>query len=136
MITAAIIASAILLGGMLTFSALFTPLAFARLPKEVADPFVRGIFPVYYLVMAVLAALGAALLASKRPQEAVIMALVAGGFVLSRQLLMPIVNRLYDQREDGSAKSREWFEKLHRLSVLIAFTQLFASVGVLISLVQ
>ncbi|MSO75374.1 MAG: DUF4149 domain-containing protein [Alphaproteobacteria bacterium] len=136
MITAAIIACAILLGGMLTFSAFFTPLAFARLPKEVADSFVRGIFAIYYLVMAILAALGAALLATKRPQEAAIMALVAGGFVLNRQLLMPIVNRLYDRREDGSSKTREWFEKLHRLSVLIALAQLFASLGVLISLVQ
>jgi MFS superfamily sulfate permease-like transporter len=136
LITAAIIACAILLGGMLTFSALFAPLAFQRLPKEMADPFVRGLFPIYYLLMAILAAAAAALLAGKRPQEAVIAAVIAGGFILNRQLLMPIVNRLYDQRDGESPRAREWFEKLHRLSVLIAFAQLFATLGILISLVQ
>jgi Domain of unknown function (DUF4149) len=136
LITAAIIASALLLGGMLAFPAFLAPLAFQRLPKEVADPFVRGIFPIYYLAMAILAAAAAALLATKRPEEATIAGLIAAGFVLNRQLLMPIVNRLYDQRETGSARAREWFEKLHRLSVLIAFAQLFATLGVLISLVQ
>jgi hypothetical protein len=38
-----------LFGGILAFSALFAPLVFTKLPMEHAGPFIRAVFPWYYL---------------------------------------------------------------------------------------
>ena len=40
-------------GGMLFFAAVFAPLVFLRLAPDVAGRFIRAVFPVYYLAMAV-----------------------------------------------------------------------------------
>ncbi len=43
----ALLAAALLLGGMGFFAAVLAPLVFTRLPAEVAGRFVRSVFPAY-----------------------------------------------------------------------------------------
>ena len=47
------VALAALAGGMLFFAAVVAPRVFIQLPIEVAGPFIRGLFPVYYLYIAI-----------------------------------------------------------------------------------
>ena len=58
------LALALTFGGMTFFSAVLTPLVFSKLPLKVAGPFIRQVFPWYYLTMGVtvLVALAALLL--------------------------------------------------------------------------
>jgi hypothetical protein len=50
---------AVLLGGMVFFAAVMAPLVFVRLPASVGDPFIRAVFPWYYLYCAVSAGIAA-----------------------------------------------------------------------------
>jgi len=50
---------AVLLGGMVFFAAVMAPLVFLRLPASVGDPFIRAVFPWYYLYCAVSAGIAA-----------------------------------------------------------------------------
>ncbi|MEM6943536.1 MAG: DUF4149 domain-containing protein, partial [Pseudomonadota bacterium] len=40
-------------GGMVFFTALFSPLVFVKLPAETAGPFIRQVFPWYFAATAV-----------------------------------------------------------------------------------
>ena len=114
-------------GGMLFFAAVFAPLVFLRLAPDVAGRFIRAVFPVYYLTMALTSGVAAAALGlgpGRAAADAVAMALVCLGFVLARQILMPSINHARDRhlREEDGAGRR--FERLHRLSVLLNGLQL------------
>ena len=47
----AALALALTFGGMTFFSAVFTPLVFAKLSMKIAGPFIRQVFPWYYLTI-------------------------------------------------------------------------------------
>jgi hypothetical protein len=49
----ATLALALTFGGMTFFSAVMAPLVFDKLPLKVAGPFIRQVFPWYYLTMGV-----------------------------------------------------------------------------------
>ena len=69
-------------GGMLFFTAVFAPLVFLRLAPEVAGRFIRAVFPVYYLAMAVTSGVAAAALGlgpGRAAADAVAMGLVCLG---------------------------------------------------------
>ena len=126
-----LIAVATLFGAMAFFSFVMAPLIFVKLDPAAAGRFVRGIFPWYYLVVGLLAVLALGALAMVRPLEAGIMALVALGAVLSRQVLMPRINRHRDAMLAGDAGAERPFDRLHRLSVLINAGQLLLAVSVM-----
>jgi hypothetical protein len=52
---------ALVLGGMMFFACIMTPLVFTKLPPKISGPFIREAFPVYSLAMAALAFLAGAL---------------------------------------------------------------------------
>ena len=134
MTTLAILASALVSGGMLFFAVIIAPFVFTHLSGAEAARFIRALFPRYYLFMAIAAA-GAAILATGAHfLAALIMAAVAIGFVVARQLLMPAINRARDAELAGSEAAALRFSRLHRLSVGINSLQLVASIGVLIGL--
>jgi hypothetical protein len=118
---------AIIFGGMVTFQVLFAPLVFIKLGIETARPFIRAFFPFYYLYFAALSLLY--LIVSIAAQDNV-QAIVAGasllGFIVSRQILMPMANKASDQ--DQKTK----FDKLHRATVIINTLQLGAFLVVLV----
>ena len=127
-----LVSVATLFGSMAFFSGVIAPVAFTTLDEENAGRFVRGLFPWYYLVIAALALLAMAALAAIRPLEAVVMALIALGAYVSRQLLMPRINDHRDRMLSGEAKAERGFARLHRLSVLINAAQLTGAFAVLV----
>ena len=102
-------------GAMALFSFVVAPLVFARLPAETAAAFIRQLFPVYYLVLAVVAGI-ATPLAGLRIEGAALAA-VAVAFLALRFLLIPALDRVRER--DKAAHAR-----LHRLSVMINFIQM------------
>lgn len=48
------------------------------------------------------------------------------GFLFSRQILMPMINKAKDENNDNK------FDKLHKFSVFINFVQIIASVFLLV----
>lgn len=104
---------------MIFFGAVVTPTAFRTLGQEQAGPFVRALFPVYYLFFLILAALATLFtLMAGAEIGAVLLALVTGGFAYGRFLLLPEINRA---RESGDRERRK---TLHKRSVMINAIQL------------
>lgn len=128
------VAAAILFGGMVTFTAFFAPQAFKRLPEGVSDRFIRELFPHYYMGGLILAAVGSGALAPVRMAEAIVMGLVAAGFLFSRYYLMPRTVRAHEARAQGTAGAAEAFADLHRRSAFLNMVQFVASLFVLIRL--
>ena len=126
---AALFATALMLGGMVFFVAGVAPLVFTRLPPDRSGPFIRQVFPVYYLYVLGTAA-GVALLPS-RPYDALAMLAVAGSTAWVRQRLMPAINVASDASQAGDTAAKTRFERGHRLSVALNFAQMLAGVAVL-----
>lgn len=123
---ATLFATALLFGGMATFSALFAPLVFTQLPPAQAGRFIRAVFPWYYLFVLVVAALAAvaALPVDLRVSGTMMVVALAG--VYARQWLMPRINALRDAQLAGDAAAARAFHVRHRLSVAINAGQLLA----------
>jgi hypothetical protein len=121
---AALVLTAILLGGMVWFSAVFAPLVVARLPAEVAGPFIRTVFPFYYGIGAALALGASALVAWSLAGLA--LALTGVVFLFALLWLMPAINRWRDKGTAGDAAAMAVFANLHRASVVLNGLQLVA----------
>lgn len=130
------VAAGTLFGGMLFFTAFFAPQAFKRLPEGVSDQFIRDIFPAFYLCGLVLAALSAAASAPVRMAEAIVMAIVAAGFVFARYYLMPRTVHAHDERARGTPGAAEAFADLHKRSAFLNMAQFAAILIVMIRLVR
>lgn len=133
----AVVAVALVLGGMVFFAAFMTPLVFAKLPRETAGAFLAQVFPVYYQVMAVAAALavlfaGMADLAQPIGANTVLLALVALGFVGARYALLPRIERQRAGRQAGEPAAMRAFAQLHRRSVFLNLAQMIAVAVVLV----
>ncbi|MEO0389467.1 MAG: DUF4149 domain-containing protein [Pseudomonadota bacterium] len=116
--TIALLAAAVLMGGMTFFSFGFAPVLFAQLPMDQVRPLLRGTFPYYYLAVIGLAALCTALAAFVGWLPAVLMGLIALSTVYARQVLMPQINAATD-RDDKAA-----FGRLHGASVVLQLVQI------------
>ncbi|WP_376099045.1 DUF4149 domain-containing protein [Roseomonas sp. CCTCC AB2023176] len=129
--TVALLATALLLGGMVYFAAGLAPVVFAHLPGSVSGPFIRKVFPVYYLyVLATSAVAGLALLFVRWP-DAAAMLVVAAVTVWLRQGLMRQINRWSDAAQAGDAEARVRFNQGHRGSVIVNVVQMVVAVVVL-----
>jgi hypothetical protein len=127
----ALLATALLLGGMVFFAALVAPLVFRALPAEPAQRFLRALFPLYYLwVLGCSAAAAVALFPLSKPDSGV-MAVVAALALWLRQALMPRVNALSDRARAGDAAAKRHFARTHRLSVFANLLQMLAAAVVL-----
>ena len=131
-------------GGMLFFGAVVAPLIFTKLPAETSGPFIRQVFPVYYLVLAIVCGVGALLLVTLSlagPRDwwldVALLLASAVGFVYARQSLMPKINRLRDAATASGdpADHRRW-NLHHRASTWINAAQIIAVLVVLIRLAR
>jgi hypothetical protein len=111
---------------MAFFSFVFSPLVFFKLPAEAAGPFIRAVFPWYFLVIAVLFAVAAVLLWAQ-PGLAVLMAAMAVLGLGNRQVMMPRINRMRDRFLAGETGAEKRFDRLHRASVGINLVQMAAA---------
>lgn len=126
----ALVLTAASFGGMIFFMAVFAPGVFRFLPRETAAPFMRSLFPVYFLAMAIAAALPALVLLtipSYRP-EALTLAAVSAVFFAQRYALLPVLNRSREAGQDRCA------DALHRISVILHLAQWLAVAAVLVRL--
>ncbi|MDX1541480.1 MAG: DUF4149 domain-containing protein [Geminicoccaceae bacterium] len=126
--------TAFVFGGMVFFAAAVAPMVFKRLPAEHAARFIRALFPVYYLVMAVAALAGALLLLGARPLDGLLLLATGLGFVAARQVLMPRANRLRDAELAGDAAAGRGFARVHQASVWLNGAQLIVVALVLVRL--
>lgn len=129
---AALLASALLLGGMAFFAAVLAPLVFTALPADAAGRFVRRLFPAYYIWIIAAAAVGALALLPLRPPDALGLGLVAASTVWLRQGLMPRINAMSDAAQAGDAAAKAGFARAHRLSVLVNLAQMLVALAVLL----
>lgn len=113
MLTAALLVTALLLGGTVLYSFGFAAFLFTALPAEIAGPTIRRAFPLFYLFVIGTAVLAAALMSSTDPLAGGLLLVIAVTTLPTRQLLMPAINRA----TDGGAKAQ--FKLLHGLSVVI-----------------
>lgn len=116
-----ILTVALLFGGMVLYSFGFAAFVFSALPADVAGPLLRKAFPHFYAFVAVTALVAAGLAGPDNVLAASLMLMIALTTVLTRQLLMPAINRATD------TQARARFKVLHSLSVLMTLSHIAAA---------
>ena len=120
--------TAMILGIMLFFSFVIAPVVFTTLDEENARKFIRRIFPFYYNVnLAIsLIVLLVFLFLSKLGIDFYLILAIAILFATSNYLLMPLINKYRDEKQDRK------FKYSHFISVVINFVQMICLVFILI----
>ncbi|MBR1090154.1 DUF4149 domain-containing protein [Bradyrhizobium manausense] len=127
MSTFALLATALLFGGMVLYSFGFAAFIFNVLPTELAGTVIRRAFPYFYLFVLFTAA--AAMMATLHDVIApTILGIIAATTIFARQVLMPAINQATD------ARNRTRFRTLHAISVLITLAHIAGSGWVLVRL--
>ena len=111
---------AISLGTMLFFSFVIAPVIFKVLDAKNAGKFVRKIFPHYYLINLIVLSIAVLLLLyiSSVNFNFYITLIITILFAFSLFILMPLINKLKDNKEERK------FKYSHTLSVIINFIQI------------
>ena len=120
--------TSMILGIMLFFSFIVAPVTFTALNEENARIFIRKIFPYYYtfnLAISVLILILFIILKIFSLDFYLILS-VALLFAVSNFVLMPMINKFRDERQDKK------FKQSHFVSVVINFVQIIMLVIVLI----
>ena len=112
--TLALLAAALLFGGMVLYAFGFAAFLFTALPMDLARSTLRRAFPHFYLFVMIASALAAALAWPNDRVSALWLAAIALSTWPTRQILMPAIN----EATDAGAKKR--FQCLHGLSVVIS----------------
>lgn len=124
----ALLATALLFGGMVLYAFGFAAFVFSALPAETAGPLIRKAFPWFYLFVLASSALAAVAAAFGDTIAALILAGVAVTTLYARQVLMPAINRATDS---GNRRRFAW---LHGFSVAITLGHIGAAAVVLLRL--
>ena len=117
----AVLATALLFGGMTLYSFGFAAFLFNALPAPAAGATLRKAFPWFYLFVIATSSLAAVLWWQHDAVAAALLAAVALSTVPVRQWLMPAINRATD------AGQRRQFKWLHGLSVLVTLGHIAAT---------
>ena len=119
---------AITLGIMLFFSFVIAPVVFTTLDEDNARKFIRRIFPFYYNVNLAISfiVLLLFLFLSKLGVDFYLILLITILFATSNYLLMPLINKYRDEKQDKK------FKYSHFISVVINFVQMICLVFLLI----
>ena len=120
--------TSMILGIMLFFSFVLAPVVFTTLDENNARKFIRRIFPFYYNVNLGVSfiVLITFILSSKIGVDFYIILAITVLFATSNYLLMPIINKYRDEKQEKK------FKYSHFLSVLINFVQMICLVFVLV----
>ena len=120
--------TAMILGIMLFFSFVIAPVVFTTLDEDNARKFIRRIFPFYYNVNLGLSLiiLLTFLFLSKLGIDFYLILAITLLFVASNYLLMPLINKYRDNKQDKK------FKYSHFISVVINFVQMVFLVFLLI----
>ena len=120
--------TAMILGIMLFFSFVIAPVVFTTLDEDNARKFIRRIFPFYYNVNLAISfiVLLLFLFLSKLGVDFYLILLITILFPTSNYLLMPLINKYRDEKQDKK------FKYSHFISVVINFVQMICLVFLLI----
>ena len=120
--------TSMILGIMLFFSFVIAPVVFTTLDENNARKFIRRIFPFYYNVNLGISfiVLITFILLSKIGFDFYLILAIALLFATSNYLLMPLINKYRDEKQEKK------FKYSHFLSVLINFVQMICLVFVLV----
>ena len=118
---------AMILGIMLFFSFVIAPVVFTTLDEDNARKFIRRIFPFYYNVNLGISfiVLLTFLFLSKLGIDFYLILAITILFATSNYLLMPLINKYRDEKEDKK------FKYSHFISVVINFVQMICLVFIL-----
>ena len=119
---------AMILGIMLFFSFVIAPVVFTTLDEDNARKFIRRIFRFYYNVNLAISfiVLLLFLFLSKLGIDFYLILLITILFAISNYLLMPLINKYRDEKQDKK------FKYSHFISVVINFVQMICLVFLLI----
>ena len=117
-----------ILGIMLFFSFVIAPVVFTTLDEDNARKFIRRIFPFYYNVNLAISfiVLLLFLFLSKLGIDFYLILLITILFAISNYLLMPLINKYRDEKQDKK------FKYSHFISVVINFVQMICLVFLLV----
>tara|TARA_A100001035_G_C27316741_1_gene292249 strand:+ start:67 stop:456 length:390 start_codon:yes stop_codon:yes gene_type:complete len=120
--------TSMILGIMLFFSFVIAPVVFNTLDENNARKFIRRIFPFYYNVNLGISfiVLITFILLSNIGVDFYLILVITVLFATSNYLLMPLINKYRDEKQDKK------FKYSHFLSVLINFVQMICLVFLLI----
>tara|TARA_B100001115_G_scaffold174350_1_gene159265 strand:+ start:581 stop:970 length:390 start_codon:yes stop_codon:yes gene_type:complete len=120
--------TSVVLGVMLFFSFVVAPVTFTSLNEENARKFIRKIFPYYYSVNLFISLLILLIfiILRKFSLDFYFILIISILFALSNFLLMPLINKYRDNKEEKK------FKYTHFISVVINFIQMILLVTVLI----
>ena len=120
--------TAMILGIMLFFSFVIAPVVFTTLDEDNARKFIRRIFPFYYNINLGISfiVLLTFLFLSKLGIDFYLILAITILFATSNYLLMPLINKYRDEKEDKK------FKYSHFISVVINFVQMICLVFLLI----
>jgi len=120
--------TSMILGIMLFFSFVIAPVVFTTLDENNARKFIRRIFPFYYNVNLGVSfiVLITFILSSNIGVDFYIILIITVLFATSNYLLMPLINKYRDEKQEKK------FKYSHFLSVLINFVQMICLVFVLV----
>ena len=120
--------TAMILGIMLFFSFVIAPVVFTTLDEDNARKFIRRIFPFYYNVNLAVSfiVLLLFLFLNKLGVDFYLILLITILFAISNYLLMPLINKYRDEKQDKK------FKYSHFISVVINFVQMICLVFLLI----
>ena len=120
--------TSMILGIMLFFSFIVAPVTFTALNEENARIFIRKIFPYYYTVNLAISVLILILFIILKifSLDFYLILIVALLFAVSNFVLMPLINKFRDEKQDKK------FKQSHFISVVINFVQMILLVIVLI----
>ena len=112
---------------MIFFPLVVATSVFKVLDEKQSSKFLRIFFPKYYLYGFVLSLAGAILsIYFENKLSILIYSFIMVGFIFSRQILTPIVNKAKDSNDEKK------FNKLHKLSVFINFLQIIGCIFLLV----
>ena len=119
--------TSMILGIMLFFSFVIAPVVFTTLDENNARKFIRRIFPFYYNVNLGISfiVLITFILLNKIGVDFYLILAITVLFATSNYLLMPLINKYRDEKQDKK------FKYSHFLSVLINFVQMICLVFIL-----
>ena len=121
-----------LIGFMLFFVIVVSPVIFKTLSQEDAARFLRAIFPRLFLVglFTSLVIVGLSLVGEKQDLT-LISTVIAAGFAVNCFVLTPNINKMRDAVLAGDAQKERNFKILHLLSVAIFVVQIFAAIFII-----
>ena len=120
--------AAAILSFMIFFPLVVATSVFKVLNEKQSSKFLRIFFPKYYIYGFVLSAIGLSLsIYYENKLSMLIFLLITVGFVFSRQVLMPMINKSKDLEEESK------FNKLHKFSVLINFLQIIGCIFLVVT---